>query len=90
MIFGGEPSSDGFMKRYELHYQPKKVIVGDLERFQQFGVINFHARQGGGARLTPAIKNNWSTRWTKAWFYCKVPCTFAHKEGSLCMLCVRI
>jgi hypothetical protein len=30
MSFSGEPSSDGFMKRYELHYQLKKVIVGVL------------------------------------------------------------
>jgi hypothetical protein len=34
MSFGGEPSNDGFTKRYELHYQPKKVIVGGFERFQ--------------------------------------------------------
>jgi hypothetical protein len=27
MSFGSEPSSDGFAKRYELHYQPKKVIA---------------------------------------------------------------
>jgi hypothetical protein len=31
MSFGGEPSSDGFAKRYELHYQPKKVIVDGFE-----------------------------------------------------------
>jgi hypothetical protein len=55
MSFSGEPSSDRFMKRYELHYQPKKVIVDSFNRYQQFGVLNFHARRGGGARLTPAI-----------------------------------
>jgi hypothetical protein len=64
MSFGGETSSDGFVKRYELHYHPKKVIVGDFERFQQFGVINFHARRGGRARMNTAIKNKWCTGWT--------------------------
>jgi hypothetical protein len=73
LSFGGEPSSDGFAKRYELHYQSKKVVVDGLEKFQQFGVINFHAKRGGEVGLTPAIKNKWSTRWTKPWFYCKVP-----------------
>jgi hypothetical protein len=72
MSFGGEPSSDGFAKHYELHYQPKKVIVDGFERLQQFGVLNFRARRGCGARLTPAIKNKWSTGWMKAWFYYKV------------------
>jgi hypothetical protein len=27
MSFGGKPSNDDFAKRYELHYQPKKVEV---------------------------------------------------------------
>jgi hypothetical protein len=44
MSFSGEPSSDGFVKRYELYYQPKKVIVDGSDRFQQFGVLNFYAR----------------------------------------------
>jgi hypothetical protein len=47
--FSGKPSSDGFVKRYELHYQPKKVEVDGGEKFQQFGCLNFHARCGGGA-----------------------------------------
>jgi hypothetical protein len=47
MSFGGEPSSDDFAKRYELHYQPKKVEVDGGEKFQQFGCLNFHARRGG-------------------------------------------
>jgi hypothetical protein len=25
MSFGGKPSGDDFVKRYELHYQPKEV-----------------------------------------------------------------
>jgi hypothetical protein len=41
-------------------------IVDGFERFQQFGVINFHAWWGSEAALTPAIKNKWSPRRTKA------------------------
>jgi hypothetical protein len=33
MSFGSEPSSDGFVKHYELHYQLKKVIVDGFKRF---------------------------------------------------------
>jgi hypothetical protein len=33
MSFYGEPSSDEFAKRYELHYQPKKVEVDGLKDF---------------------------------------------------------
>jgi hypothetical protein len=73
LSFGGVPSSDGFAKCYELHYQPKKIVVDGFEKYQQFGIVNFHARHGGEAGLTTAIKNKWPIRWTKAWFYCKVP-----------------
>jgi hypothetical protein len=34
MSFGGKPSSNGFAKLYELHYQPKKVEVDGGEKFQ--------------------------------------------------------
>jgi hypothetical protein len=61
MSFDGEPSSNGSVKRYELHYQSKKVSVDGFEIFQQFDVLNFHARRGSGVRLTPAIKNKLST-----------------------------
>jgi hypothetical protein len=63
MSFGGVPSSDGFMKCYELHYQPKKMEVDGGEMFQQFGYLNFHGRhyQGGEAKLTLTIKNKWSS-----------------------------
>jgi hypothetical protein len=73
LSFGGEPSSDGFAKRYELHYQSRKVAADGFEKFQQFCVVNFHGKQGGEAGLTPAMKNKWSAGWMKAWFYCKVP-----------------
>jgi hypothetical protein len=66
LSFSGEPSSDGFAKHYELHYQPKKVAIDGFKKFHQFGIINFHVKWGGEAGLTPAIKNKWSAGWTKA------------------------
>jgi hypothetical protein len=50
--FSGVPSSDGFARRYELHYQLKKVVIDGFEKYQQFGVINFHAKRGGEVGLT--------------------------------------
>jgi hypothetical protein len=76
------PSSDGFMRRYELHYQPKKVVVDGFEKYQQFGAINFHARCGGEVGLTQAIKNKWPVGWMKAWFYCKVPLHACSQGGK--------
>jgi hypothetical protein len=73
LSFSEEPSSDGFAKRYELHYQPKKAALDGFKKFQQFSVINFHGKRGGEAGLTPATKNKWSAGWTKGWFYCTVP-----------------
>jgi hypothetical protein len=73
LSFGGESSSDGFSKLHELHYPPKKVPVDGFHKHQQFGVVNFHGKRGGEVGLIPATKNKWSTGWTKAWFYCKVP-----------------
>jgi hypothetical protein len=66
LSFDEEPNSDSITKRYELHYQLKKVAVDDFKKFQQFGIINFHAKRGGEVGLTPAIKNKWSTGWMKA------------------------
>jgi hypothetical protein len=82
LIFGGVPSSDGFVRRYEIHYQPKKVVVDGFEKYQQFGIINFHARRGGDVGLTQAVKNKWSARWTKAWFYWKVPLQACSQGGK--------
>jgi hypothetical protein len=73
LSFDMEPSSDGFAKCHELHYQPKKVPVDGFDKYQQFGVVNFHGERGGEAGLIPAMKNKWPVGWTKAWFYCKVP-----------------
>jgi hypothetical protein len=82
MSFPGKPSGDGFAKRYELHYQPKKVETEGGEKYQQFGCINFHGRQGSGAKLTPVIKNKWSAGWMKTWFYCKVPKYLCEQGGK--------
>jgi dimeric dUTPase (all-alpha-NTP-PPase superfamily) len=60
LSFDGKPNCDGFVKLYELHYQPKKVDADGVEKYQQFDCINFHARQGIGVKLTLAIKNKWS------------------------------
>jgi hypothetical protein len=73
LSFSGEPSSDGFAKCHELHYQPKKVPVDGFDKYHQFGVVNFHGKRGDEVGLVPTTKNKWSTRWTKAWFYCKMP-----------------
>jgi hypothetical protein len=32
MSFGGKPSGDGFAMRYELQYEPKKVVVDGGEK----------------------------------------------------------
>jgi hypothetical protein len=73
--FGGIPTGDSFTKRYELHYQPKKIKVGEAVLNAQFGCLNFHAKRykDSRAKLTVAVKNKWSLGYTKVWFYCKVP-----------------
>jgi hypothetical protein len=73
-IFSGVPSADGFTKRYELHYQPRKVDVGGVEMHGQSSCINFHVKcESHQAKLTVAVKNKWPVAWPHAWFYCKVP-----------------
>jgi hypothetical protein len=72
--FGGIPSTDGFAKRYELHYQPRKMGIDGAEVQGQYGCLNFRAKCGGqGVKLPVAVKNKWAEAWTQAWFYCKVP-----------------
>jgi hypothetical protein len=82
LSFSGEPSSNGFAKRHELHYQPKKVPVDGFDKYQQFGVVNFHGKRGGDAGLVPATNNKWSTGWTNAWFYYKVPLHPCPRDGK--------
>jgi hypothetical protein len=84
LSFGGVPTSKGFMKCCDLHYQPKKVESDEGVMFQQFGCLNFHARryQGGGVKLTLAIKNKWTSGWMKAWFHCKVSAHVCPQGGK--------
>jgi hypothetical protein len=44
--FGGVPSANGFTKRYELHYQPRKMEVDGAEVQGQYECLNFHAKCG--------------------------------------------
>jgi hypothetical protein len=46
MSFSGVPSAEGFVKRYELHYQLRKMDVGGVEVQGQYHCINFHAKRG--------------------------------------------
>jgi hypothetical protein len=56
--FGGVPSAEGFAKRYELHYQPRKMDVDGAEVYGQYGCINFHVkRRSQRAKLIVAVKN---------------------------------
>jgi hypothetical protein len=73
--FGGVPSTDGFAKRYKLHYQPKRMSVDGADVLAQYGCVNFQAKHygGQGARLTVVVKNKCFGGWTQARFYCKVP-----------------
>jgi hypothetical protein len=58
------------------------VEVDGGEKFQQFSCLNFHERRGGGAKLTRVVKNKWSSRWTRAWFYYKVPMHVCSQGGK--------
>jgi hypothetical protein len=65
MNFRGIPSTNGFAKRYELHYQLRKMEVDRVEVQGQYGCLNFHAKHGGqGTKLTVVVKNKWSGAWT--------------------------
>jgi hypothetical protein len=72
--FRSIPSTDGFTKRYGLHYHPKKMSIDRNEVLAQYGCINFHAKhyRGHGAKLTLVVKK-WVAGWTWEWFYCNVP-----------------
>jgi hypothetical protein len=73
-IFGGIPMANTFVKRYVLHYQLKKVLIGDDMLNAQFNYLNFHAKHYKDSRvkLSLAVKNKWSVDWMRAWFYCRL------------------
>jgi hypothetical protein len=65
-----------FAQHYELHYQNKKIQLegSDSTLAAQFGCITFHpSRFGSWSRLTPAMRNKWTSGWDGNWFYCRVP-----------------
>jgi hypothetical protein len=45
--FWGVLSAESFTKRYELHYQQRKIDVDGAEMLGQYGCFNFHAKHGG-------------------------------------------
>jgi hypothetical protein len=72
----GLPNAEVFAHNYKLHYQNNKIhLEGSETTFNaQFGCISFHPSQFGNcARLTPAMRNKWTSGWDSNWFYCKVP-----------------
>jgi hypothetical protein len=40
----GVPSANGFAKRYELQYQPKRMEIDRDVMQAQFGCLNFHVK----------------------------------------------
>jgi hypothetical protein len=80
--FGGVPSGSLFVKLYKLHYQSKTVETPEGEWITQYGCLNFHAKRDGGPNLSLAIKNKWSSGWTKSWFYCHVLCQRSSRGGK--------
>jgi hypothetical protein len=60
--------SEAFTERYKLHYQLKKVQIGEVMLDAQFGCLNFHMKhyKRSAPNLTLAIKNKWLSGWTRA------------------------
>jgi hypothetical protein len=58
--FRGVPFESGFVKWYELHYQPKIVETPEGSRITQYGCLNFHAKRDDSQKLSLTIKNKWS------------------------------
>jgi hypothetical protein len=74
--YGGCAIANVFAQHYDLHYKNKKVHLEGCETIvsTQFGCIAFHpSRYGGQPRLTPTVRNKWTTDWASNYFYCKVP-----------------
>jgi hypothetical protein len=58
--FRGVPSAEGFSKRYELHYQPRKIEVDEIEVQGQYGCLIYAKRESQRVKLIVAVKNKWS------------------------------
>jgi hypothetical protein len=87
----GTPMSDGFMKRYELHYQLKKVEVDGAVLNAQFGCVNFHTMpyKRSGVRLMIAMKNGLPAGRGPG-FTVKSRCISVLREGKASMSCAHI
>jgi hypothetical protein len=73
---GSCPTTNVFAHHYELHYQHKKIhLEGSNTTFvAQFECISFHpSRFWNHSRLTPAMRNKWTSGWDGNWFYYQVP-----------------
>jgi hypothetical protein len=73
---------NAFAKWYELHYQLKTVESPNGDQNAQYGCLNFHAKKDGSPKLSLTIENNWAARWTKSWFYCRVPYRRSSEGGK--------
>jgi hypothetical protein len=49
-------------------------VSPDGGQIAQYRCLNFYAKRDDCLKLSLAIKNKWSSRWTRLWFYCCVPC----------------
>jgi hypothetical protein len=47
--FEGVSSAEAFAKRYELHYQPRKIEVEDVDVQGQYGCLNFMRNVGSAS-----------------------------------------
>jgi hypothetical protein len=82
-----------FAQHYELHYQNKKIQLEGSESTltAQFVCITFHPSHFGGVlRLTPAVRNKWTSGCDGNWFYCRVPMeqmTDVRNKGTYLLSC---
>jgi hypothetical protein len=58
------------------------VETPEGNRFAQYGCLNFHSKRDETPKLSLTIKNKWSARWMKAWFYCQVPYRWSSEGGK--------
>jgi hypothetical protein len=74
--YRGCPTANVFTHHYELHHKNKKIYLEGFETTftAQFGCISFHLSWfGNHSRLTPTMRNKWTSGWDGNWFYCWVP-----------------
>jgi hypothetical protein len=89
---GGKPTMEVFVKHYELHYQQKKIKIGDEVLSTQLGCITFHLNHyGDRAKLTATIKKQVVCRLEmKVWFYCNVPVHQSSVGGKAFTFCPQL